>query len=301
MENNQLIIGARAAKRLLPWWAVLPAGVLMLVLSAFGIVVPVVFNLERHIGLANLATRSVVEIQRAALPQTATEQMLALVSGFGGAYLLVWLWVRRVEKRSLRSVGLGGGDVFQKWATGFLVGGGLFAVVVGVPWAFGFFRVQGVPMQIAASLVVLVGWLVQGSAEELIFRGWMLPVLAARYNVRAGILLSAATFMVMHSFNPNLSVLAMGNLFLFGVFAALYALREGGVWGVFGMHTAWNWMQGNVLGLSVSGAPPVGDTWIRLVDAGPGWFTGGVFGPEGGLAVSAVLVVGILFLLRKWQ
>jgi len=96
-------------------------------------------------------------------------------------------------------------------------------------------------------------------------------------------------------------VLAMGNLFLFGVFAALYALREGRVWGVFGMHAAWNWMQGNVLGLSVSGAPPVGGTWIRLVDAGPVWLTGGAFGPEGGLAVSAVLVVGVFLLLRRGQ
>jgi len=46
---------------------------------------------------------------------------------------------------------------------------------------------------------------------------------------------------------------ALANLALYGLFAALYALREGGIWGISAQHTAWNWAQGNIFGLQVSG------------------------------------------------
>jgi membrane protease YdiL (CAAX protease family) len=103
--------------------------------------------------------------------------------------------------------------------------------------------------------------------------------------------ISALVFAVYHSLNPNLSPIAFLNLFLFGVLTAFYALYEGGLWGVFGIHAAWNWAQGNIFGLEVSGIPPAGGTLFNLMETGPDAITGGQFGPEGGLAVTAVLIV----------
>ncbi len=300
LENSSLIENARTGKRLLPWWVTVPVAALMVGLSSLGGTAGAFLDLARHIGLNNLANVSRAEIQAAAFPQTAVEQLLWLISNFAGVFLLVWLWVRFKEKRPFRTVGLGGGRVFSQWGMGFLAGGGMFAAAVLIPWAFGFFERQSVPVAVVGSAVVLVGWGVQGAAEEMAFRGWLLPVLSARYSVRVGILLSAATFAAVHSLNPHLSAIAIINLLLFGLLTALIVLRTGTVWAVFGIHSAWNWVQGNVLGLSVSGMPPVGGTIISLAESGPDWLTGGAFGPEGGLAVSAVLAVGIvLSVLRK--
>lgn len=299
-QNSPLIEDTRTAEHPTPWRVALPVGALIVGISGVGSVLGALFNLARHVGLNNLANVSRAELQAAAFPQTAVEQMLWLISNFAGVFLLVWLWVHFKEKRPFHTVGLGGGRVFSRWGMGFLAGAVMFAAAVLLPWAAGFYERQSVPVAALGSAVVLVGWVVQGAAEEFAFRGWLLPVLAAERGVRAGILLSAGVFAAVHGLNPHLSVIAIGNLFLFGVLTALIALRAGNVWAVFGLHSAWNWMQGNVLGLSVSGLSPVGGSIISLAESGPDWLTGGAFGPEGGLAVSAVLAVGIVLAFR-WK
>jgi hypothetical protein len=67
-------------------------------------------------------------------------------------------------------------------------------------------------------------------------------------------------------------------------------------------HVAWNWVQGCLFGLVVSGQRSV-PTLINLQTTGPDVVTGGAFGPEGGLAVTAVFLVGIalVLLLRPKQ
>ena len=89
--------------------------------------------------------------------------------------------------------------------------------------------------------------------------------------------------------------------FLFGVFAALYTLYEGGLWGVFSIHSAWNWAQGNLFGFEVSGLEEVGNTAINLMEVGPDMITGGPFGPEGGIAATIVLLTSSVLVLIASQ
>ncbi len=146
---------------------------------------------------------------------------------------------------------------------------------------------------LGAVLLTYAGWAVQGSTEELLTRGWLLQAVGVRWGAPAGVLISSAVFTVLHSLNPNLSPISVLNLFLVGVFLALWVLLEGGLWGVFAWHAAWNWAQGNVFGYQVSGATFPGGALFDLREAGPDAITGGAFGPEGGLAVTLVLLVGI--------
>ena len=299
MQNAQLITDARTGKRIPPWWLALPVAGLILALSTLGGIAGAFFDLARHIGLRNLPNTPPAEIQAQVYPQSAVEQAVWLGTSFVGVYLLLWLWVRFAEKRPFRTLGFRADRWVMRYGRGFLVGMVMFALAAGVPWAMGFYRLNGVPLAIAGSLVVLFGWLVQSAAEELLFRGWLLPVLSVRYGVPLGVLVSAALFAAAHSLNPHLNVLAILNLALFAIFAALYALHDGSIWGIAGAHAAWNWMQGNVMGIPVSGMQPVGGSWLSLVESGPDWLTGGAFGAEGGLAVSLVLAVGIALLLWK--
>ena len=140
--------------------------------------------------------------------------------------------------------------------------------------------------------LVLVGWIVQGGAEEILMRGWVLPVIGARTRPWIGLLVSSVLFSLLHLLNPGLSVIAVVNLALFGVFAGFYAMREGSLWGISALHTVWNWVQGNFFGFEVSGMNASGGTLINLTESGADWLTGGPFGPEGGLAVTVVLVIG---------
>lgn len=233
-------------------------------------------------------------------PDTALEQVIVLVLAFGPIVLFLWLWLRLFEKRPLWTIGVEWAGAWQKYLRGLLIGLLMFSASVGISAALGYIALETgdpQPQGLAAAggvLLVLVGWVVQGAAEETVTRGWLLPVIGARYKPVLGVVISAVVFAIFHSFNPNLNPIAMLNLVLFGLFAALFTLYEGGLWGIFSIHSVWNWAQGNLYGFEVSGLPPAGGTLFNLMEVGPDVITGGSFGPEGGLAVTVVLLASCL-------
>jgi len=224
---------------------------------------------------------------------------MLLVSSFILVYVLVGLWAWLFEKRQFHTLGYEHKDALKQYLRGFLIGALMFATGVGFLAVFGFVSFeQGNPNQqgwsaLGGVLIILVGWIVQGGAEENVARGWVLPVLGARYRPWVGVAISSLIFAAMHSFNSYLTPIALLNLALFGLFAALYALREGSLWGISALHSSWNWVQGNIFGFTVSGSEFGGGSLLNLIGVGPDWMTGGQFGPEGGLAVTLSLVVSI--------
>lgn len=240
-----------------------------------------------------------IPIETFLIPSADYRFTLELLLSFVPIFFLVWGWLWLFERRKPWTIGLEGVGWLRKYLRGMLVGLLLFGTVVGLQALLGGTKIEidpTVPTGRAALggvLLVLIGWIFQGAAEEVLARGFVLPLIGVRWGAIAGILLSSLLFALLHLLNPGLTLIAMLNLALFGVFAALYALSEGSLWGVFAVHSAWNWAQGNLFGLPVSGMA-TGGSLINLQAAGPGWLTGGAFGPEGGLAVTAVLIIACL-------
>ncbi len=234
------------------------------------------------------------------LPNTALEQVIFLVLGFGPIFLLLWAWLALFEKRPFWTIGLEKAGAIFKYGRGLVIGLAMFSAAVGLSASLGYIVIEsGSPQRqgvaaLGGVMLVFVGWVVQGAGEEVLTRGWMLPVIGTRHRPLLGVIISSGVFAFYHSLNPNLSLLAIFNLFLFGLFAALFTLYEGGLWGICSIHTIWNWAQGNLCGLEVSGMPSAGGTFFNLAENGPDIITGGSFGPEGGLAVTIVLVVSCL-------
>ena len=69
------------------------------------------------------------------------------------------------------------------------------------------------------------------------------------------------------------------------------------IWGVCGIHSMWNFSQGNIYGISVSGTG-TGESIIKADMNKNLWFiNGGDFGIEGGLVTTVVLLAGIAAVL----
>jgi uncharacterized protein len=246
-------------------------------------------------------------LSSADVPNTPLSQgaMLAaiLITGFGLSLALLSVWTRFFEKRPLWTIGYPLVNALRNYLRGLLTGTAMFALAVGVLAVFGFVAFEDGPpdqqglVALGGVLVVFIGWLVQGGVEEALIRGWLMQTIGARNRPWIGVLVSSLVFVALHGLNPNPSVLAFVNLFLFSLFAAAYALREGSLWGISAWHGVWNWVQGNVFGLEVSGNNAAGGILVNLRETGPDLITGGAFGPEGGLAVSAMLLIGIALLL----
>lgn len=224
-----------------------------------------------------------------------------LIGAFAGVFAWLWAWLRWFERRPFWTLGFERAGAWPKYVRGLVVAGLMFAAALGLNAAFGHITSEpgGDWLTAGGALAVYLGWAVQGAGEEVLMRGWLMPVVGARYRPWIGIVVSALVFAALHSLNPGISPLALFNLFLFGLFSALYVLWEGSLWGICAWHAAWNWVQGNVFGLPVSGNDMGALAVFNLHEAGPDLITGGAFGPEGGLAVTAMLIVAIGLLLAS--
>lgn len=200
---------------------------------------------------------------------------------------VTWIFLRRLNREGWASIGLRPGDFLASTLLGLALGGATFFLVGLVFWIEGWAQFTwDRPLAGLATMVAVV--LPAAVAEEIAFRGYVLGTLRRWKGWPLGIGLSSVLFSLAHGLNPSLNGLALLNIALAGLAFSLAVRWKGTLWLPLGFHFAWNYAQGPVLGLPVSGltAFGVGST-SRLV--GPVLWTGGSFGPEGGLVVTVVV------------
>ena len=93
--------------------------------------------------------------------------------------------------------------------------------------------------------------------------------------------------------------MAVINLILFGVFAGTIMITRGNIWMVAGIHSMWNFVQGNLFGIQVSGLAKQNSILSSDLIQDKAVINGGTFGLEGGLAVMIVLLIGIGVVLYR--
>jgi hypothetical protein len=130
--------------------------------------------------------------------------------------------------------------------------------------------------------------------EESLFRGYMLQTF-----VRAGLgwLAIGSTsvfFALVHLGNEGANALSTMNTALAGVWFGAAYLKSRDIWFPFGLHLMWNWIQGSVFGIEVSGIKHLVKAPLMLeVDNGPNWVTGGEYGIEGGIVTTVAILLSI--------
>lgn len=133
--------------------------------------------------------------------------------------------------------------------------------------------------------------------EELAVRGYLLTTLVEGVGAPFAVAITSVLFALLHLLNPDPTFLSTGMVALAGLFLAVIRLTTGSLWAAWVAHLAWNLVQAVVLHAPVSGLP-LATPGYRLVDHGPEWVTGGPWGPEGGLAAAAGMLVATFLLVR---
>ncbi len=227
---------------------------------------------------------------------------LATLVTFAFTSFTVFLWVKFAEKRKIASMGFHKDNWFKKYAIGFLIGLALMSTIVLILFMLGYVKIETKPIQpvglsaIVPILVILIGWIIQGATEEILTRGWLMNILGAKYNIAFGLIVSSILFGLLHLSNDNVNYIAILNIMLSGAVFGLFAIKTNNLWIACGMHTAWNFAQGNLFGFEVSGQDFQIGSLIDFNSTGHDLITGGVFGPEAGLASTFVLVICILII-----
>ncbi len=224
---------------------------------------------------------------------------------FGLLLLVLLAWVRFVERRPLAGLGIRGERPVREFLLGHAIGlAGLLAIVV-VIWMVGGLRLIAVapvlsqPVSLVPIVLLLFTFALQASVEELLFRGWLLSVLAKKFNVPTAVIVSSALFSLMH-FNPRTHWLVSVGTLLFALFACAWVLRTRNILGIMGWHAGWNWLLAIGFGLPVTGIDVGLPALLLDMQAdGPDWLTGGAQGPEASVVCFGYFLLGIAWMWRS--
>ena len=213
--------------------------------------------------------------------------------------LLVFLWVKFREKRAFSSLGFFKEGWLKELGRGFLIGAVQFSLVVVLLLVTGTGSLKLGQLNLQSLIFVLAiipFWILQGGTEELVTRGWLFPAVSAKSNIFIGILISSALFAALPLFNSGVTILPIINIVLYGVFACFLMLKYDNMWVLAGMHGAWNFVQGNIYGIQVSGQGASTSILNYSSQSSVDLLSGGAFGAEGSIFSSIVLIGCIAYL-----
>lgn len=238
--------------------------------------------------------------------------LVSSIASLFGAVLSVWLAARFLDRRPVRDLGLR--PDLAWWGDlcfGLLLGAGLISALFGVELALGWVSVEGALATngtrapfVLALLFPTITFVCVGFYEELIHRGYQIRnaaeglsgLLGPRSAVLAAWALSSAFFGLLHAQNPNATLLSTLNISLAGILLGAGYVLTGSLAIPIGLHITWNFFQGAVYGLPVSGLGPFGATFLVSRQSGPDLWTGGPFGPEAGLLAPLAMILGVFLI-----
>ena len=225
------------------------------------------------------------------VPPSVGMLMVALVCLL--AYLAGARWIerRRVDEfASARAV--------PQFFAGLLTGFALFASVMAVLWAMGVYHPSGWG-EAKGILAGLVMAMMAGITEELLFRGLLFRLSARIVGTWGALLFTSSLFGLAHMGNHGATLVSGIAIMLEAgmLLGAAYAMTER-LWLPIGLHVGWNFTEGSVFSMSVSGnATSSGIVAGSL--SGPPTLTGGAFGPEASIvAVTLCFLLALFFLYR---
>jgi membrane protease YdiL (CAAX protease family) len=199
-------------------------------------------------------------------------------------------------------------DLGMGCVVGFSSIGLIFTVLV----AFGNIRVTGFNTDFWGLdfLISFFGWLLificVGVYEEIVFRGYVFKNLSEGFFgkwltkenavIVSGIVTSLA-FSILHLTNPYTNFLSFINFLVIGCLLCISVLVTRRLAFAIGFHIFWNFSQGVLFGIPVSGLAPQ----AHLLDVklnGAAWFTGSLFGFEGSVLclITNITITILIFL-----
>ncbi|MBA2627951.1 MAG: CPBP family intramembrane metalloprotease [Gemmatimonadales bacterium] len=260
----------------------------MLLGGAFTMAFYTAFAFIRHGGIATAAPSgpSVEYVVATGLSQLA---------GFGLATWIIGVRVLGLSAVDLRWRGANAEHMTRAGsglARGLLLGisAAALALLVAVPAGAGWSSDRGTFAEYVGRVgLTFLALAAPAMSEEVAFRGLPLVLLATAFGRWPALVALALLFGAAHLLNPAVTSLGVANIALAGIFLGIAFFAPGGIWTAFGAHLGWN------AALAAADAPVSGLPFtIPFIDhhaGAPAWFTGGSFGPEGGLAATLAIAV----------
>lgn len=210
-------------------------------------------------------------------------------------YLLAyWLLARVIERRKLDELDW---RKSPQLVWGLLAALSLFSLVTLELWAAGAYSITALGDAPLWTLFLLTA-VAPGITEEIISRGILFRLTEEGLGTWIALAVSALFFGFAHSFNPGATPWTSAAISIEAglLFGLLYHVTRS-LWWCIGLHAGWNFVQGAVFGIPVSGirVDGIADSTMQ----GPDWLDGGGFGAEASVLTVLTCCIASLLLLRR--
>lgn len=183
---------------------------------------------------------------------------------------------------------------------GFVFAAVLYAIGFGISLGLKAVQIQSITFKPAILIGTFMVYLVAASLEEIMVRGYIQGRLMTKMNKFAAIIVASLFFSVMHIANANIDAFALLNLFLAGLLLGASYLYTKNLWFPISLHTAWNWIQGSILGYEVSGTqmyPSLIEQYLPENNI----LNGGNFGFEGSIICTILTLIGTAVIIAYYE
>ncbi len=197
-----------------------------------------------------------------------------------------WLLVRWLEQRKVDE--LAARKLLPDTALGLALGAGLMLLATGLLWLAGAYHIVDTQPDAPWIRGLLVAGVLPGVTEEIVSRGVVYRIVEDGMGSWIALVVSSLFFGFAHAMNANATLwsciaIAIEAGLLLGL---LYTVTRS-LYVCMGLHAAWNFVQGPVLGIPVSGIDQHGLLVSTL--NGPVWLSGGAFGAEASVVTVLLL------------
>jgi uncharacterized protein len=244
------------------------------------------------LGLVQVAT--VLAARNPAAKQFLHDTYLPALVAIVIAIVAYRLFVRWIERRPAEELSFS--NTLPQLGAGVLLGAAMFGITALILWLINCLQIDGTNRW-SVLISAAIGSAIAGVTEEIFFRGIIFRITEKSLGTWLALVISALLFGAIHLLNKNANLFAgLAIVLEAGIFLAAAYVWSRSLWFVMGAHFAWNFVEGGIFGVAVSGNQS--DGLLRGHMSGPALLSGGAFGAESSIiAISVCLIVAIVLLI----
>ena len=218
--------------------------------------------------------------------------------------LVTLLYCRFVEKKKITFMSFKG--IFTDYLLGTLLASGLLVIITGIGCVCDSITFLGFNTDVEVKSLVfwMLAFVIQGYAEEIMCRGFLLNSLKIRISTMPAILISSTVFVFPHLFSLMeedfvFTVVGIVNLYLISVILSTLVLWRSNIWSACGLHSVWNFVLYAIMGLSLSGSECASEGVFLLQANDTSILNGAEYGMEASMITTVVLGVVAFIMIKR--
>lgn len=276
-------------KEIMPVW-----GRILLVLFAF-LIIAGVFQL---IGSLISGVYNAVSLETGSSStknMSVGQHVVVQLSGLLGVLLIVFGFRKYIDRKTIKSLGFSFKGRCKDICWGLILPLVIICAGTFLLYKLGYISLSSNENDIYSLVLSFVLFIIVALSEEILFRGYILNNLMSVMNKYLALVYSALIFALFHGMNPNMSLLAFGDLFVAGLLLGISYIYTKNLWFPISFHLFWNFIQGPILGYQVSGQK--GYSLFNLKTYGDTLYSGGEFGFEGSVFCTLLSLFSLMLII----